>query len=81
VLLFVPPLFMVGWTGFSSLGRDVKANPSDMLSPATKCLGGTFIPVAEEANPVVKVCGALVGPNRFRSVMLVVGRSVSVYFK
>jgi hypothetical protein len=47
-----------------------------MSSHATKCLRGTFNPIAEEANPVIKVYGPLVGHDRFRSVMLVVGGSM-----
>jgi hypothetical protein len=45
-------------------------------SHATKCLRGTFNPIAEEANPVIKVYGPLVGHDRFRSAMLVVGGSM-----
>jgi hypothetical protein len=60
---------VIAGSGFLCLGIDIKENSLDMSSPATKCLRGTFDRVVEETNLVVKVCGALVDPGRFRSVV------------
>jgi hypothetical protein len=72
--------------GFSRCGRDVKANTPNLPSLATISLGDSFRPIVEEScldMPVPSprslvsmrhTLRSLVGPARFRFVLLAVGR-------
>jgi hypothetical protein len=69
-------LGLVGWQqGVDSrVGLEASKQIRLIYHSATKCLGDIFSPIIEGANSVVKVYGALVGPDRYRSVMLIICR-------